>query len=173
MKVALRETVPSVEDIAAGLDLHQIHPALADAEVAERQRAEDLERVRGDLARAIDAVDSVGRDVHAGRAAAADLEQALRQRQAVAAGIVAAERSLAEATASRARGEQVAREKLREEAKRRNDNLERIAGCLAPALDALNDAELALDTATRRALRSDSSGLPSVVWPMCLAHRRR
>lgn len=171
MKIAIREAIPSPADIAAGLDLRTVHPALVDAELAERQRAEDVADAQAALVTASMAAESLAREVQAGRAPAVDLERATAHRHALALAIGAARTRLAEAEASRAHGVEVAREKVRAEARRRNDELERIASTLAPALEMLADAELALDAAVGRVLGPTTPRLPAVVWPPCVRDR--
>lgn len=171
MKISIREVIPSAADIAAGLELRTLHPALADAEITERQRANDVEDAQAALVTASIAAESLAREVQAGRAPAADLERATAHRHALALAIGAARTRLAEAEASTARGMEVAREKVRAEASRRNGELERIASALAPALEMLADAELALDAALARVLGPTTPRLPAVVWPPCVRDR--
>lgn len=167
MKFRTIVELPTAEDVVAGLTLRDVHPGLADAEVAERHRAEDLEGLRVDLARAVADVDGMASRVQAGTEPVAALDRAIRERDALALRLAPAETALKAASASREKGEAKARERLRAEGARRNRQLEEAAEQVAPLLEALTSLELALESHVTHEIGRQAN-LPAVTWPMSL-----
>lgn len=147
--------------------MRTVSPNLVAAELAERERAQDLEDAQVDLAERIRRTDALAADLQSGRASVAELEAAVQSRHAAALRVAPAEDALSAATAFRERAEQLARERVLEVARERNRQLEAAAEGVAPALEALKELELALeDAASREAGRP--ANLPAVTWPECL-----
>ena len=167
MKFTVKLDLPTMEAITHGLEPHSVYPPLAAAEVAERERAQDLEAAQIAVTETIRRCERAAVDVREGRAAVAELSAAVQARHAAVLMLEPARDALRDATAHRERAEQLSRDRVLEVARERNRELEAAADKLAPVLQALKDLEAALDVAaTREAGRG--ANLPDVTWPECL-----
>jgi chromosome segregation ATPase len=163
MKFAVKVHVQ--DDIASGLTI--------DADPRLRAAREQLDAVRRDQAESHEALRATENDrkrltaaTAQGRAKISELEAAIVRQRAAALVVPQFPARVAEAEAAVERAIEGAKQWIRREAERRRDALQHAAIELTPALNALRDAEAALDAAVRAIGVRD--GVTPVLWPSSL-----
>lgn len=164
MNIKLRLSVPSEAEVIAGLSVDNA-PALLRARGHADAAHADLARAIHRIVEASATVDRLRLDVPAGRGTAADLEAALRAQQAAALLVSGHQVRVTEADADVAAALEAARAAVIREASRRRDELQRTADELTPVLEALRDAERALDNIV--VPLGQVAGVAPVTWPQC------
>ena len=164
MKFKIAINVPSSDEERTGLDVNDDAGLRMAHEFATWQRA-DLARADGQLRDATARVDELARDVPAGRATPADLDDALRAKQGAALTAPGFRARVTDAEAAVVQAKTQASARIIAEARRRGKALQDAADELTPVLLALSDAEAALDQVVLSL--GDKHGVPSVAWPTC------
>jgi len=164
MKFKIAINVLTPEEARAGLTLDTDAGLRMVHEFVTRQRA-DLARADGQLRDATARVDMLAKDVPAGRATPADLDDALRAKQGAALTAPGFQARVTDAEAAVVQAKTQASARIIAEARRRGKALQDAADELTPVLLALSDAEAALDQVVLSL--GDKHGIPPVTWPTC------
>jgi hypothetical protein len=163
MKFKCSINVPAPEEATADLDPTADAGLRLAHERVTKERGE-LTRAEGRLRDAGARADELARDVPAGRATVADLDNALRAKQTAALVMPGHQARVADAEAAESAAQKQARDRVIAEANRRGAELQAAADELAPVLTALIEAEAALDTVV---LKLGGPGVKAVTWPAC------
>ena len=164
MAMKINIIIPSVDEVVAELDPEQAQAAveaalkLEDSETAMREAREQLNQCSK---RARELREQAPR----GQASMADLEAALAAERAAAVAVPSHEERVREAGKALERAQAVAREASADEARRRASQLQRIADELAPALEALREAEHELQSTISSAC-SYTKPIGNQDWPV-------
>lgn len=166
MKFVLKLDVP--DNSARGLEIDRVYPAWPDARAATAAAIQQLEKRRRLLAADEAEVARLPEEVQAGHVAPSVLESAIRRREMTALMVPADEAAVRNAEAHERRSHAAAIEALRAEVKRRYVPLQAIADQLGGVLDALRDAESAIDQELVRQQPITMGMVDGLVWRSCV-----
>jgi len=172
MRFKIAATIP--DDIHA-LTLEGIAPSIGRAEEQLEAARLALTNATAEIGTNADAIEQIRRDIALGIARPADLQAAIDRQRIAALSIVGFEQQVTSAETQLATVRAKAREEFREEALHRHAALARAIAEVAPLLEAVREAEAALDQAIARETAYIDGGMhralaatPPLDWPSSL-----
>ena len=174
MKYKLNLELPSADELTEGLDLHDVYPALADAERELQSAADQLGEARAEFARLGQQAESLARQIRIGEATTRSLDETLLARGRVALELKSLEVAVTAAKSKLPATRKAAVAAREELIASRRIELQKVADQLAPVLHALNaaDGELERGRGAVFVQRGASVG-PPLTWPTARFEARR